>query len=373
MEQTLTVKLRILPTPEESALLVDTMHAFSDGCNLVSEYVYTSHNLSQSSLNKLFYYRLREELGLRSQMASSVIRAVIAQYRMIRTSQGKWIKPSFKTPQLGLMWNKDYSFSKDKSLVSVNTLNGRIKLPYFLHNADLNGKFGTARLVYKHGKFFLHIPVTKEIDVLPIDGVSNVVGVDRGIRFLAATYDSNGNSRFYSGSRVKQKREHYKRLRNELQLVGTPSSRKRLNALGHRENRWMQDVNHCISKALVESNPEGTVFVLEDLADIRKSLKKVRKDSRYKLGTWSFYDLEQKLAYKALKHRQLVITVNPAYTSQTCPKCGHISKSNRDKKNHIFICESCGYKSNDDRIGAMNLYRMGIEYLVESQVSISDL
>mgnify|MGYP000455937678 CR=1 FL=1 len=30
--------------------------------------------------------------------------------------------------------------------------------------------------------------------------------------------------------------------------------------------------------------------------------------------------------------------------------------------------QNCGYKSNDDRIGAMNLYRMGINYLADSQV-----
>jgi transposase len=37
-----------------------------------------------------------------------------------------------------------------------------------------------------------------------------------------------------------------------------------------------------------------------------------------------------------------------------------VHKLNRDKRNHIFRCRSCGYTSNDDRIGAMNLYRMGI-------------
>jgi transposase len=51
------------------------------------------------------------------------------------------------------------------------------------------------------------------------------------------------------------------------------------------------------------------------------------------------------------------------YTSQTCPKCGHVEKTNRDKKNHIFKCKTCGYTSNDDRIGAMNLHRKEIEYL----------
>lgn len=68
-----------------------------------------------------------------------------------------------------------------------------------------------------------------------------------------------------------------------------------------------------------------------------------------------------------------VSKVNPRYTSQTCPRCGHIEAGNRDKAKHIFCCKNCGYTSNDDRIGAMNLYRMGIEYLVESQVSTSDL
>jgi len=35
---------------------------------------------------------------------------------------------------------------------------------------------------------------------------------------------------------------------------------------------------------------------------------------------------------------------------------------------YLKICKNCGYKSNDDRIGAMNLYRMGINYLTDSQV-----
>ena len=203
--------------------------------------------------------------------------------------------------------------------------------------------------------------------------VSNIVGVDRGIRFLAATYNSNGKSVFCSGNAVKEKRAHYKALRKQLQQVGTPSSRRRLKALGQRENRWMRDVNHCVSKALVENNPEGTLFVLEDLNNIRKATERVCKDGRYVSVSWAYFDLEQKLKYKALKNRQLVVNVDPAYTSQTCPKCGHVAKSNRDKKKHLFCCENCGYTSNDDRIGAMNLHRMGIEYLVQCQGSNAPL
>ena len=100
----------------------------------------------------------------------------------------------------------------------------------------------------------------------------------------------------------------------------TPSSRRRLKAIGQRENRWMQDMNHRISKALVERNPKHTLFVVEDL------------------------------------------------TSPCCPVCGHTETSNRNKKIHLSTCKNCGYKSNDDRIGAMNLYRMGINDLADRQV-----
>ena len=78
--------------------------------------------------------------------------------------------------------------------------------------------------------------------------------------------------------------------------------------------------------------------------------------------------LSKKLIYKAKQNQSSVIKIDPRYTSQCCPCCGHIEKANRNKKMHLFTCKNCGYKSNDDRIGAMNLYRMGIDYLVDSQV-----
>lgn len=83
--------------------------------------------------------------------------------------------------------------------------------------------------------------------------------------------------------------------------------------------------------------------------------------------SWAFYDLEQKLTYKVAENNCAVIKVPPQYTSQCCPMCDHIERGNRDKKLHIFKCKSCGYTSNDDRIEAMNLHRMGINYLVSKQ------
>ena len=372
MEQiTITAKVQIVVSDTNKVLLNKTMSVYRDACNYVSDYVFRTHDLKQFSLNKVLYSTLREAFGLKSQMAQSVFKTVIARYKTILENQNEWIRPSFKKLQYDLVWNRDYSLTQN--CFSVNTLHGRRKLPYFTEGMSKYFdrsiyRFGTAKLVSKHGKYLLHIPVTYDVEESSISDICNVVGIDRGIHFVVATYDSNHTSGFVSGKTMKQKRANYSKLRKELQMRHTPSSRRRLKAIGHRENRWMQDINHQVSKALVESNPKHTLFVVEDLSGIRNATERVKTKDRYVSVSWSFYDLEQKLIYKAKQKQSSVIKVDPRYTSQCCPVCGHTEKSNRNKKIHLFTCKNCGYKSNDDRIGAMNLYHMGINYLADSQV-----
>lgn len=376
MEFVKTAKVQIHPTAVDQSLLLDSMRAYSDACTFVSKYIHDTKDLSQVSVQKHTYDTLRSEYRLPSQMACNAVRTVISSYKTVEANGQPWTFCKYNAPQMTLSWNRDYSLNQEK--FSVGTLHGRIKCGY-----DVTGmekyfdkpiySFGTAKVVCKHGKFFLHISVKKDIPDFDDSTAANVVGHDRGIRFLVTSYGSNGETVFYDGSAVKQKRAHYKALRRQLQQVGTPSARRRIRAIGQRENRWMHDVDHCISKALVERNPHGTVHVLEDLSGIRSATEAVRVKDRYVMVSWPYYDLEQKLKYKAMEHGQKVITVDPKYTSQTCPKCGHVEAANRDKQRHIFCCRNCGYTSNDDRIGAMNLYRKGIEYLVESQISTADL
>ena len=370
-QMTVTAKIQISVSDDEKTMLDNTMSMYRGACNYVSNYVFQTHDLKQFSLNKALYSTIRERFGLKSQMTQSVFKAVIARYKTILENQKEWIKPRFKKPQYDLVWNRDYSLTQN--CFSLNTLYGRVKLPYFAQGMDKYFdhtiyKFGTAKLVNKHGKYYLHIPVTYDVEETSLSDICNVVGIDRGINFVVATYDSKHKSKFVRGKEIKQKRAHYSKLRKELQTRHTPSSRRRIKAIGQRENRWMQDINHQVSKALVESNPKHTLFVLEDLSGVRNVTERVRTKERYVSVSWSFYDLEQKLIYKAKQNQSTVIKVDPHYTSQCCPVCGHIEKANRNKKKHLFTCKNCGYQSNDDRIGAMNLYRMGINYLVDSQV-----
>lgn len=366
MEQTVTAKIQIKPDNQAKQILKQAMSIYKDACNFVADYVFETHQLKQIPLQKAVYDDLRNKFGLKSQMACNVPRTVIAKFKSNKFNTNQWIKPDFKKPFLALSFNRDFSILANDTF-SIGTLNGRIKVPFsrkgFEKYFDDKCTFGGANLINKKDKFYLCISVIYDVLDVQIEEINNVVGVDRGIRFLATTYDSQGKTKFYSGKAIKQKKSCYVEVRKQLQQRKTASSRRRLKKIGNRENRWMNDVNHCLSKALVNAYSAKTMFALEDLTGIRGAMEKVRKKERYVQVSWSYYDLEQKLTYKAERKGQKVIKVNARYTSQMCPKCGHTHKSNRDHKNHCFCCRNCGYRSNDDRIGAMNVYMRGVQFI----------
>lgn len=65
---------------------------------------------------------------------------------------------------------------------------------------------------------------------------------------------------------------------------------------------------------------------------------------------------------KAQRDGMDVVKVSPKYISQRCPICGHMHSGNRNKSKRILVCKHCGYRSNDDRIGAINLAYLGEVY-----------
>ena len=392
MLQTRTAKLRIFPDEEQSVLLRDTMFAYTSACNYVSDLIGSGRvKADRYRVHDAGYRDIRFRFSLPSQMAQSVIRTVFASLKSLESNmsshpdkfrkkngkQQKKIVPKFRSPQLDLVRGRDYSllWNKERTqrVFSLNTLKGRIKVSFRSDAMDWafaeGAKMGTAKVVFRKGKFYLHIPVTVEVPDPPEpSGIINVVGIDRGIRFLTVSYDGKKTS-FVSGAEIKQKRAHYKKLRQSLQKKQTSSARRRMRAIGRRENRWMNDVNHCLSKTLTSDNTKGTLFVLEDLTGIRSATERVRVKDRYVQVSWPYYDLEKKLTYKAQMNGSAVIKVDPKYTSQTCPVCGHREKNNRDHGKHEFRCRECRYTTNDDRIGAMNLQRMGTKYLQKLKVS----
>ena len=388
---TKTIKLRIHVTPEQEVLFRQMTEQYRQACNFVSQHIFDNQfDLSYANLNRILYSDLRRQFGLKSQLAQSSIKTTIARYKTVKQQlfqnpykykdeDGKWKyitktlewlwKPIlFSRPQADLVRNHDYSFIDNGQILSIITLNRRIKCTFCgKHFSEyLNGSWnlGTAKLVELKGLWYLHIPVTKAIEDFQKGNVRHIVGIDRGLRFLTVSYDEQGKTEFVSGKKIVTKRHKFQEVRRQLQSKGTKSAKRRLKSISGRENRWMSDVNHRISKTLVQKYGKDTLFVLEDLTGVsfeKSNLSKTAKQN-YDLRSWAFYQLEQFLTYKAHENRSEVLKVSAQYTSQRCPKCGTIRKESRDHHKHLYCCQ-CGYQSNDDRIGAMNIQLLGTMWI----------
>ena len=396
VQQSITIKIKIKPQSIfDTKALALSMEQYRKACNEVSKFMFNhDFEMSQAKLNRALYHRLRTNYGLKAQMAQSAIRTVVARYRTVKTqlaqhpyryNSGKqdqfgndiwqfaprdldwlWSPINFKRPQLDLQRSRDWSVKADH-VMSINTVHGRIKVLFtcqgFDQYLDDTWKFGMAKILQSGDKWYMHISATKELPDYVKESSQHVVGIDRGLRFLATAYDEKGKTKFFRGQEVIRKRRKFEKLRAQLQAKGTKSAKRRLKKIGQRENRWMTDINHQLSKTLVDHYGPHTLFVLENLVNVRLSTEKVAKNKRYEQVSWAFFQLGQFLTYKAHLNGSEVVQVSAKYTSQRCPKCGRIWKNNRKHDYHLYVCDRCGYKSNDDRIGAMNIQLLGTQYV----------
>lgn len=381
------LKLKLNTDDAAAAAFADTCYQYMLACNEVSQYVFNNgFYVNSVGLSKILYAGLREKYRLKSQMAQSAIRTVTARYQTVDTQMrqhpyrfkcdGKWYsefrdvqwitKPlCFHRPQADLVRNRDYSFVDGMNKISINTLGKRVVCPFVVPKAmqkflDGTWSFGTAKLVKVKKIWYLHISATKEVPDFSREDVKCVVGIDRGLRFLETVYDSDQKTSFVSGKEILDKRNSFDNVRAELQARGTKSAKRALKRISGRENRWMSDVNHRLSKALVNKYGSGTLYTIEDLTDVSFDERNFHdKKQAHDLRNWAFYDLETKLTYKAHGTESEVLKVDASYTSQRCPHCGRIRKENRDHKIHAYHCDKCGFTTNDDRVGAMNIWMLG--------------
>lgn len=396
MEIAETLKIRLLSDDDTNLVFGQTAYQYMSACNYVSQYIFDNglFYAGAMEIQKQIYHQLRQLFGLKAQMTISVIKTVTAKYNTVDTQLRKkpyhfeadkkhyscnrdvmWLtKPiAFKRPQFDLVRNRDYSFVHNKKTgglqLSINTLDKRQVCNYVLPDYmqkfyDGSWKLGTAKLVELNGIWYMHISVTKKTDAIQREDARHVVGIDRGLRFLATVYDDKQKTQFFNGRQIIAKRDKFDAVRAELQAKGTKSAKRVLRRISGRENRWMSDVNHCISKALVRKYGSGTLFVLEDLTGISFEEENLHGNKQsHNMRNWSFYDLETKLTYKAHETGSMVLKVDPSYTSQRCPHCGAIIKENRHHDKHLYVCRQCGFQSNDDRVGAMNIYALGTAWM----------
>ena len=386
MKIIITAKLKLRHTPEQKQALDAVTLAYRDALNFASEVAHRENKLSQAAkLQKLVYEDLRERFGLPSQMACNAPRQVAASYkvqwtkfRQNQTAREKGYtkrrykgldKPcKFVSRTLTYNFGRDFSWKKGQQ-VSVQTLEGRQVMAYDGYSKHLEYiaqgcEVGAAKLYYQKSKkqYYLLVALTVTLPDPQPEDHKRVVGVDVGQRYHAVATDSRNHSFFQSGKQARQRKDHFSRLRRNLQRKGTRSATCRLAEISGRERRFIADWNHKLSLRILRRFPKSLIG-LEDLTNIRertegrsnpRATKKARTNKRHR-SQWSFAELQSFLAYKAPLNGSMTVKVDANYTSQACTCCGHTSKANRPNAGLMFVCENCGYEVHSDLLGARNI------------------
>ncbi|MFT2718931.1 RNA-guided endonuclease InsQ/TnpB family protein [Deinococcus sp. A31D244] len=390
MEITLTAKLKLRHTQEQKVALDAFTLSYRDALNHTAKVAFEMGKSSNASkIQKEVYTHLREHFGLKAQSACSVPRRVGASFKQLWTSlkdhqkkqafrmeaglkprrfKGFDAPPKFVSRSLTMFYKKDYSFKKNQQ-VSVDTLNNRIVIPYEGYAKHLQlivdgAKIGSGTLWYDRRKkqYYLLVALTVTLPDPQSEDHKRVVGVDVGQRYHAVVSDTQDNSFFQSGKQARQRKEHFSRLRKNLQRKGTRSATRKLIELSGRERRFIADWNHKLSLRILRRFPNAFIG-LEELTNIRDRTegrrtpganKKSRANKRRR-SQWSFAELQTFLAYKAPLNGCMTVKVDAHFTSQACTQCGHTSKGNRPGAGLMFRCESCGYEVHSDLLGSRNI------------------
>jgi putative transposase len=366
----LIVPVRLYPATADEAALRDTLALCNQAANLASAQAFGMRVTSKLSLQRLVYGNLKA-MGLSAQPAIHVTRKVSAAYATLRASirAGNLGEPgskrrvnaeskpvTFRADAAQPYDDRCLSWQLDRRTVSIWTLAGRLQMRFGCSAAQFarlrDHRQGESDLVHRDGKWYLY--AICDIPEPELTDPAGFLGVDLGIANIATTDDG----RRHSGKYLNRQRHRARHLRAKLQAKRTKSAKRLLRKRSRKETRFAADVNHVIAKRIVtEAQRTGRGIALEDLTGIRARVR-LRKPQRVTLHSWAFAQLGRYIAYKALMAGVAVLYVDPAYTSQTCSSCGHVSKKNRPDQ-ATFRCTSCGFAEHADVNAARNIAARG--------------
>jgi putative transposase len=375
------VKVRMLPGEAEAAALKDTLRTCNQAASWLSDRMLTERVHGKYDAQKRFYAALRQQFGLSAQPAIRVISKVADAHATLRANvaagnygppgsqrrTGVQAKPiSFRADAAQpfdvrcLSWQIPDTIGAREATVSIWTAQDRLRnIRTIAAPQDLvllrTHPIGETDLILRDGKWFLY--ATIEAPEAPLVDASNgFVGVDMGIVNVATTSDGHRAS----GSRLNRYRKRQLRLRKRLQAKKTSSTRRLLKKRRRKEKRFATDFNHQISKRIVaEAERTGRGIAVEQLGGIRDRVR-LRKPQRATLHSWAFAQLGAFLAYKAQAAGVAFVQVDPAYTSQTCHKCGWVDKRNR-RSQSAFEYGRCRFVGHADHNAAINIAVRGVE------------
>jgi len=195
------------------------------------------------------------------------------------------------------------------------------------------------------------------------------VGIDLGIATFAAFSDGTLHPPLNAYRRVAKKK-----ARMQRRLAGMVKYSRNWKKQQRRIAQLDTRIAHCrhdfLHKLSTDTSKNHAVIVIEDLQvknmsrSAKGTVEEPGRNVAAKAGLnkaildqgWGMF--RRMLEYKQAWRGGGVLAVNPRYTSQMCPECGHVAKANRVQQ-ALFSCVACGYTYHADIVAAKNILARG--------------
>uniref|UniRef100_UPI0035E3FAC0 RNA-guided endonuclease InsQ/TnpB family protein n=1 Tax=Thermogemmatispora sp. TaxID=1968838 RepID=UPI0035E3FAC0 len=321
------------------------------------------------ALHRACYRQVKGQLN--AQMTCTAIRLVAAAYQSARRNRHPPQRPfQFRRRQALFLIGtrgRDARLCPDGTL-SIWTLAGRKSLPWrvpaaFQHRLAQAKTIDSLTVVERDGRLVGRLTLTLEVPDPPTEHpeVDNVVGIDLNETNALVAVDGQDRVLFVSGKAVKVHNRRTAKTRARLQRKlaarkaqhrDTRSVRRVLKRLGRRQRHRTQTFAQTVAKQLVQWAPPGAVLAVERLRMPPPTREQVRgRALRRRLALWQRGLLRRWAEQQAQERGLRVVEVDPAYTSQTCSRCG----ARGQRRRHRFTCPACGWQEHADINAARNI------------------
>ncbi|AZU97764.1 IS607 family transposase ISCARN1 [Thermus phage YS40_Isch] len=270
----------------------------------------------------------------------------------------KWRKPKFNKIAMNLdsrvvkveenkhskLFNK---WLKLSTLEKKNPIHIPLKNNLYAENQD--GKFlNFYQINIRENR--LDIRLIKELNPKEYHPQTEYIAIDLGLTPLMATNKGDLIGRNFLDFLKHFDEKITKRFSYLQKKKIKPSQDKKYRKLVKKlQNFLKNEINRYVNNLVEIYKPETIVVEKLDFRNTELSKRLNRLVNNF--GKRIF---REKLKRLQEFYKIKIIEVNPAYTSQTCSRCGYVDKRNR-KNSQIFKCKACGYKTNAQVNGAINI------------------
>ena len=345
-----TIPVRLKPTDEQTEKIDRLFSEYRRLISFLVECCKRAKIIDHQKLQKLMYDFCRESYQLPSEVIIQGMKLVAQTFK--GSYKARHI-PKIDTDDfpVRLTYGKKHLFylvfdDGLKVRISLPNGNGFRKEEISVHEGALKGKLSeltkqkiSDSLLFPDYRLLITLTKNVEIDYEP----ESAVGVDIGVANLVTAY-CNGEVLQISGKPVLEAHKkgiEHRRLKQKL------GSKK----FTYNESKFVKDYVYRAANQVIEfaKRFEKPIIVLEDLKGLKKKLK--RLPHIYTIAPYE--SVHSAITEKALWEGIAVQTKKAHYSSQKCPKCGHISSKNR--RGRRFKCIKCGFEEDADIVAGMNL------------------